>query len=83
MWKPAVLALTFAGLMLLTAVDGLSPPVVVDLPLSGSPSRIDSDGKEVVAISFRDRNVLGIYYAAIGSYVEVNIESPALMTAFS
>lgn len=73
-------------LLLLMSLEtglGLSPPLLVDLPVTGSPTRIDSDGKGILAIAYRDRRALGLYYVDVGSYIEVDLEHPALMTVFT
>lgn len=69
--------------MLFQTAGALSPPVAVDLPFTVMPTRVDSDGKNLLAFSFSNRKVLGLYYVNTGSYVEVDLESPVLMTTFS
>ena len=81
----ASVVLLLAGLLflLVAGVGGLSPPRLVELGFSGTVLRVDSDGGSVVALAFRDRDVLGLYYADIGSYVEVEVGAPVVMTVFS
>ncbi|GBC72474.1 hypothetical protein HRbin03_00303 [archaeon HR03] len=82
--RASVVLLLIGLLFLLVAgVEGLSPPRLVELGFSGTALRVDTDGDSVVALAFRDRDVLGLYYMDIGSYLEVKVGAPVVMTVFS
>jgi hypothetical protein len=79
----AVLLLIGLSFLLVAGVEGLSPPRLIEVGFSGTVSRVDSDGASVVALAFSDKDVLGLYYEEIGSYVEVEVGAPVVMTVFS
>ncbi|MEM4574344.1 MAG: hypothetical protein QXF45_07390 [Candidatus Caldarchaeum sp.] len=60
----------------------LSPPVEATVPLTGNPIQIDSDGKNLLAVAFSDKNVLGIYFVDHRAYVEIDLPSPVVKTVF-
>ncbi len=77
-----ILSAVLLTFVLLPLVAALSPPKTIDLPLQGTPLRIDCDRERYLAISFADRNVLGLYRFDLGSYMEVGTASPVVKTVF-
>ncbi|MCS6769045.1 MAG: hypothetical protein NZ570_01225 [Candidatus Caldarchaeum sp.] len=67
----------------LPLVNALSPPQTADVVISGTPSRIDSDGGVWLAVSFANRDVLGLYNAEVKSYIEFETARPVEKTVFA
>ncbi|MEM4302379.1 MAG: hypothetical protein QXQ70_00590 [Candidatus Caldarchaeum sp.] len=69
--------------VLLPLAAALSPPNIVNIPIQGTPVRVDADGGNLLALAFADKSVIGLYYVDVGSYVEIPLGSPVVKTVFS
>ncbi|MEM1945529.1 MAG: hypothetical protein QW614_04000 [Candidatus Caldarchaeum sp.] len=74
--------LVLVVLLSLPMLAALPPPRLLNIPFQGTVARVDSDGGNLLAIAFADRNLLGLYFADAGSYVEIPVDSPVVKTVF-